>query len=48
MVNSTSVSSKRTNDMAREDLSGKMGGSTKEAGYTANKVELDTTVTIMV
>jgi hypothetical protein len=41
------VSSKRTNGMAREDLSGRMDGSTKEDGYTANKVELVTTATIM-
>jgi len=41
------VSSKRTKDTAKEDLSGKMDGSTKEAGYMANKVESDTTVTIM-
>jgi hypothetical protein len=47
MVNNILASSKKTSDMARADLSGRMDENTREAGCTVNKVESDITATIM-
>jgi hypothetical protein len=47
MVSNILANSKKTSDMARADLSGRMDENMKEAGCTVNKVESDITATIM-